>query len=227
MRILHAHTRKTASTWLGWSLALLLLIGAQAGLQAQDLMFGPRIGFGFNTDMRSSELIIRNSDDLDAMKLSLQNAQPEAQLGVFGRLGLGPIFIQPEVLFTTTANDYTVQNLLDGERGIFRERVYHLAMPVMGGLKFGWFRVQAGPVYRVHLASSSELTQIDGLRRSFQQSSLGLQAGLGLDLGQKVALDVRYEAPLNRDDDEISFLGRSHELSSFGGQIVTSLGISF
>lgn len=227
MRFFHAYTRKTASTWLGWSLALCLIVGSQLGARAQQLMFGPRVGFGFNTSMRTSELIIRNGDDLDAFKLSLQNAQPEAQLGVFGRLGLGPVYLQPELLFTTTAVDYTVENLLDGEEGIFRERVYHLAMPVMGGFKFGWFRVQAGPVYRIHLASSSELTDIEGLRRSFDQSTLGLQAGVGFDLGQKVALDVRYEAPLSRDDNEISFLGRDHDLSTHGGQIVTSLGISF
>lgn len=219
-------SRLAAATRCGWLLALGLLLGSQA-VHAQQLMFGPRVGFGFNTAMRSSELIIRNSNDLDALKLSLQNAHPEAQIGFFGRLGLGPVFIQPELLFTTTATDYTVQNLLDGESGIFRERVYHLAMPVMGGLRMGWFRLQAGPVYRLHLASSSELTQIEGLRRSFDQSTLGLQAGVGVDLGEKVALDLRYEAPLTRDDDEISFLGNSHELSTFGGQIVTSLGISF
>ena len=227
MRFFHASPRKTTVTWLGWSLALCLIVGSQLGAQAQQLMFGPRVGFGFNTNLRSSELIIRNSDELDAFKLSLQNAQPEAQLGIFGRLGLGPAYVQPELLFTTTAVDYTVENLLEGEKGIFRERVYHLAMPVMGGLKFGWFRVQAGPVCRIHLASSSELTDIDGLRRSFDQSTLGLQAGIGFDLGEKVALDLRYEAPLSRDNDEISFLGQDHDLSSQGGQIVTSLGISF
>jgi hypothetical protein len=227
MRLSTTTLRVPVATWRGWALALVLLTSTHFAAQAQELMFGPRLGFGFNTGLRTNELIISNSDDLDALKLSFQNAQPEAQLGLFARLGLGPVFIQPELLFTTTAVDYTIEDLFTGEDGIFRERVYHLALPVMAGLKFGFFRVQAGPVYRIHLASSSELTQIEGLQRKFGQSTLGLQAGIGFDLGDKVALDIRYEAPLRRDDDEVSFLGRSHELSAYHGQIVTSLGISF
>jgi len=209
------------------ALAIVILMMASLSAQAQDLMFGPRLGFGFNTDLQAKDLVIRNGDDLDAFSLSLQSSTPEVQMGFFGRVGLGPIFLQPEVLLATSSVDYTLEDLLNGESREVSERTYQLSLPIMAGVKLGPVRAQAGPVYRVHLGGFSDLADIEGMNRRFEQSTLGLQAGLGFDLGRKVALDFRYEADLTRSRDEVSFLGNTHDVSSQGGLLVTSLGISF
>lgn len=210
-------------------MALSLVLLSQAGLQAQGFMFGPRLGFGFNTSaFEGYNWEFSSPSDLNDLRLTVEQASPETQMGIYGRASLGSLYIQPELLLTTRSVKYLVEDLgSSGDPEVVDERNYQLAIPVMAGLRFGWLRVQGGPVYRMRLAGLSELSDIQGMDRRFASSTLGIQAGLGIDLGRKVALDFRYETNLLQGRDEVSFLGTTHDLSNQSGQLVTSLGVSF
>lgn len=218
---------KTLRSFCLSALALTLMVGSFSTASAQSFLFGPRVGFGFTPELSASDLIIRSSDDLNALQVSLLDASPEVQMGVFGRLKIRSWYIQPELLFTTASTDYTVEDLFTGEEGVFQERLFHLTAPVMFGFKKRFFRIQGGPVLRTRLFSSSELSDIGGIERHFDRFTIGAQAGIGFDLGDNVVLDFRYELPLAHGQDELSISGQTYTLSPSQGQVVTSLGISF
>ncbi len=206
----------------------LFLIGISSSY-AQEFMFGPRIGFGFNTQaFENYEWELSSPSDFQDLHLRVQDASPEIQLGVYGRASLGKLYLQPELLLTTSSIQYVIEDFNRANAAqVVDERNYQLAIPVIGGIRFGWFRAQAGPVYRMRLANLSELKDFEGMERRFANSTLGVQAGLGIDLGRKVAIDLRYETSLLQARDEVVFLGQTHDLSQRSGQLVTSLGISF
>lgn len=207
---------------------LSIMMLAASSLSAQNFMFGPRVGFGFNTQaFEGQSWEFTSPSDLNDLRLSLQDASPETQLGMYGRIGFGGMYLQPEILLTTQSVKYLLEDINGDGEEVLDERNYHLAVPIMAGVKLGPFRAQAGPVYRARLASLSDLTDIEGMDRRYATSTLGVQAGLGLDLGRKVALDVRYETGLLQGRDEVTFLGQTHDLSQQTGQLVTSIGISF
>ncbi|MEM7371071.1 MAG: porin family protein [Bacteroidota bacterium] len=191
---------------------------------------GPRVAIS-SSGISANDLVIRNGQDVEELSLRLQESTPQYQFGVFSRFTLGPVFIQPELLVSTSRADYAI-SIMDFNTGIatediLTERDFDLEVPMMAGLKLGPVRVQGGPVYRVNLGNTSELKQLEGIGRSFKEASLGMQAGLGLDLGKKVAFDLKYELDLKQTQDEITFLGNTHQVSRHGGRLVAALGVAF
>lgn len=219
-------TSKTVFRSGSFLLALALMMMIAPALQAQKLKFGPRFGLGAS-GIQTDEILIKDLNDVNSLRLELQNASPEAQVGVFGRLSLFGFYVQPEVLLTTASTKYLVEDLQNGGTDILKERYWNLEVPVMAGIKLGPLRAQAGPVFHTPLANVSQLTDISGLSRTYRESSVGIQGGLGLDLGKKIVFDVKYEADLTGMRDEISIFGQTHDVSDRGGRLIASLGVSF
>ncbi|MEL6670724.1 MAG: porin family protein [Bacteroidota bacterium] len=202
-------------------LVLTLSFGFLFQSQAQKLKFGPRFGIA------SPSLNMQDIDDWQDVAISLQDQTPEYQAGLFARLQLGGLYIQPEFLFSTSSAKFLVEDLIDGGSEIMREQYYNVEIPVMAGLKLGPFRAQGGPVYRMNLGNSSDFFTREGFGRNFKGSEVGIQAGIGLDLGKKIALDLKYELPMDGSGDEISLFGQTHTLSDRGTHLVASVGFSF
>jgi len=208
-------------------LGLALMFGLMLpSLHAQGIKFGPRIAVS-SAGIQPQDLMIRDQNDFDALSVKLQDASPEYQVGAFARVSLLGLYVQPEVLVSTATATYLYENMTDGSTGTAEERYFNLEVPVMAGIKFGPFRVQGGPVYRMNLAGTSDLKDIEGLGRKFSDASLGFQGGVGLDLGKKIVLDLKYETAIPTLNDEVTFLGQTHTLNQHSGQLIGSLGISF
>ncbi|MDX1909268.1 MAG: outer membrane beta-barrel protein [Bacteroidia bacterium] len=207
-----------------FTLSLLVLVSAPAF--AQKLKFGPRFGVAAS-GIQAEELMIKDLNDVDALRLELQNASPEAQLGVFGRLQILGFYVQPEALLTTSSAEFLVEDLQNGGTELLKERYYNLEVPLMAGVKLGPLRAQAGPVYHMNLGNASDFTTLDGFSRRFRDSAVGFQAGAGLDLGKKIVLDVKYELDMNGVRDEVTVFGQSHPVSQQGGRLIGSVGFSF
>ena len=191
------------------------------GLQAQSFKFGPRFG------VATSPINPQDISDWQDFAVSFQDGSAEYQVGAFARVGLLGVYIQPEFLFTTSSANYLVTDLLDGGTEIFRERYYNVEIPMMAGIKLGPVRAQAGPVYRLNLGNSSEFFSRSGFGRSFADSEVGIQAGMGLDIGKKLVLDLKYEFNMNDIGNDITIFGQTHQLSNRGSQFVGSIGYSF
>lgn len=213
-----SHTLRLILTAL---FVFVIQLGFMGSLSAQSFKFGPRIGIA------SSPFEIQDIDNVNDIAVTFQDGSPEYQVGAFAQFAALGLFIQPEFLFTTSSASYLVEDLRDGGREIFNEQYYHVELPVMAGIKLGPIRLQGGPVYRLNLGNSSDFFTTDGFSRSFTNSSVGVQTGIGLDIGKKLVFDLKYELPLANASDDLTIFGQSHELSSRGAHAVASMGISF
>ena len=202
-----------------------LLLGFASQLQAQNFKLGPKFSVS-SSGISGTDFQVQNLQDLRELQVSLQEASPEYHVGIFSRLTLLGFYIQPELALTTSRVSYLVEDLTGGGTEAANEQYLGLEMPIMAGIKLGPFRANAGPVYRMNLTSVSDLADVQGFGRRFQESTLGLQAGVGLDLGKKIVLDLRYETNLNRPTDEVTVFGQTHKLSEYSGQWVAGIGIA-
>ncbi len=134
-----------------------------------------------------------NSDNLRASSVA------GYQAGVFARLG-GGLYLQPELYLSSTGGQFnSSDNSVSGN-----VKFTNLNVPVLLGLRFGPknlnLRVMGGPIYTSVLSKNESFSA--GLNQAYndfghyKNSTLGVQAGAGVDLGS-ITADFRYEGGLN------------------------------
>jgi hypothetical protein len=117
------------------------------------------------------------------------------QVGAFARFG-GNIYLQPEVYVSSTGGKFhSDDNSYTGS-----VRFTNLNVPLLLGARFGPqnlnFRIMAGPDYISNLSTSENFSQnFNSAYNDFghyKNSTLGYQAGFGVDLGA-ITADLRYQ----------------------------------
>lgn len=158
----------------------LLLTGS---LLAQDFSLGPKFGV-------SQAQIAVNGDGY-----STGNSKLGYHIGMFARLGGASIFVQPEVLFTSTGGIV----IDDSNNAMMETNFNRLDIPVMVGIKVAkFFRVQAGPIASILLDQSFGENPIAATQNiDYNKATIGYQAGIGIDLGNLI-LDAKYESSLGK-----------------------------
>jgi hypothetical protein len=120
------------------------------------------------------------------------------QLGAFARFG-GAFYLQPEVYVSSTGGHFeSDDNDYSGN-----VRFTNLNVPVLLGARFGPknlnFRIMAGPIYTSVLSQSQSISQNFSIAYNdfghYRNSTLGYQAGFGVDIGA-ITADLRYEGNL-------------------------------
>jgi len=149
--------------------------------------------------------------------------------GLFLRLNVSKLFIQPELLFSSTSNEYTVKDLASATPGTVVKQTFNkLNIPVMLGLKFGPLRLDAGPAASVLIGSPKELISNSEFKTLYSKTSFGYQAGLGLDVLKLLTIDVRYEGSLKKYQNQIeNALGTAVNLDDRPNAFLFSLGLMF
>jgi hypothetical protein len=120
------------------------------------------------------------------------------QAGAFARIG-GGVYLQPEVYLSSSGGDF---NSNDNAYSA-RIRFTNLNVPLLLGVKFGPknlnVRVMAGPIYTSVLSQNNSFSQNFNAAFNdfgkYKNSTLGYQAGAGVDLGP-ITADLRYEGNL-------------------------------
>ena len=120
------------------------------------------------------------------------------QAGLFARIGTG-LYLQPEVYVSSTGGHFqSNDNAYSGN-----VKFTNLNVPLLVGYKFGPsnlnFRVMAGPIYTSVLSRDESLSQNFSTAYNdfghYRNSTLGYQAGVGVDIGA-ITADLRYEGNL-------------------------------
>jgi len=143
-------------------------------------------GFGIKAGLSSTEVDFKNK------QFTPQGAQTGYHVGVFGRIGGGGFFVQPELLFTQTSGKF-----LSGQDQI-NAQFNRLDIPVMVGMRiFKVLRLQAGPIASLNIDSKLKEAGSTVREVDFENATLGYQAGLGLDFGN-LSIDGRYEGGLSK-----------------------------
>lgn len=120
------------------------------------------------------------------------------QAGLFARVG-GPLYLQPELYVSGTGGHFQSN---DGTYS-GKVRFTNLNVPLLVGYRFGPknlnFRVMAGPIYTYVMNTDRSLSDNFSAAYhdfgNYRNSTLGYQAGVGVDLGA-ISADLRYEGNL-------------------------------
>lgn len=101
-------------------------------------------------------------------------------VGVFAKAAIGNVYLRPELVYTRTTSDYTIDDLV----------VNKLDVPLLLGVNFTEFvSVFAGPSLQYLLDSQFKEATLADAESEF---TIGLQAGVGLNF-ERFGIDVRYE----------------------------------
>lgn len=182
-----------------------LLLAAQISM-AQGGAFGPRVA------LVSTDLNLENN--IQAVQAG--DAEFGYQFGVFARLNLGSVMLMPELLFTDTNSSITQNNVradLDFNK---------IDVPVLLGVKFLFLRLQAGPSFSFLTKAESDVNgTIEDIKDNYNSTTVGYQAGVGMDLLNLLAIDLKYEGNLSNFADASSFINTDQRQN----QVVLAVGI--
>lgn len=226
-------------------LAVLLMFGTTAFAGGGiDFAIGPKVGYQ----------TARLSYDKATIKSDFSS---HFTVGLFGRVGIGMLYVQPEVLYFKTSNLFDVDvtgvgndnflNLPTGANAKLTLNAMNLQVPILIGIKpldlgVVTLRAQAGPTANFVLGSKTlvdytlngeqnEVEPDQGL--DTKSISWGLQAGVGADFLGKITLDVNYNFGLSRVFENLNqtTLGQTFDFSNIDdtkqGLFMVTLGLKF
>lgn len=195
-------------------IAALLMMGSAAFAGGGfDIAIGPKVGY------QTAKLSYQKAD----IKSSFSN---HFTAGLFGRVTIGRLYVQPEVLYFKTTNIFdghvtgvpsdNLFNLPTGANVNLTLNQMNLQVPVLIGVKILdldliALRAQVGPTANFVLKSQTLFDKtytIDGQNAELENTttdehfdtkaiSWGLQAGLGIDVW-RLTLDVNYNFGLSK-----------------------------
>jgi hypothetical protein len=151
--------------------------------------------------------------------------------GVFMRLTILGIYLQPELLLSTRTNEYTVENITNPAATVstvVKQNFNKLEIPVMLGIKFGPLRLNAGPAASLLINSPKDLISDPDYKNMYNRMTIGYQAGLGLDILKTLTFDLRYEGSLKKYQNQIeNKIGTKVNLDDRANAFLFSFGLMF
>jgi hypothetical protein len=115
--------------------------------------------------------------------------------GIFARIKILALYVQPEVYFGSNKFDYKVKEGVNPET-IKSQTFNRVSIPLLVGVKFGPFRVNAGPAASLMVTKPEALLSDSNFENLYKSSLWGYQAGIGFDLLKKLTIDARYAGGL-------------------------------
>ncbi|PZX50204.1 porin family protein [Algoriphagus chordae] len=182
-------------------LSLALLAFALTGY-SQGFSFGPKVG------LSQTKLDLKSED------FKSGDAKFGYHVGLFARVGLGPLYLQPELLYAQTKGEFSFNDGVSGDKE-YKSNFNRLDIPVMVGLKFfKLLRIQAGPIASVNIDSKLK-DAVDTVQDvDYKKTTIGYQAGLGLDIGNLI-VDAKYESSLGNISGKIGGFETDHRVNQW------------
>jgi len=207
-----------------FTLLLVVLITIPA---VSQIKFGIKAGVSTNSISMDKAVSLTGQAGQYTIQ-ALEGADYGIHGGLFMRLSLLGVFVQPEVLFATSEYIYNVTSPGSVTPAEVSQKLNKLSVPVMVGFKLGPLRLNAGPAASVSIGSPKALVTDANLKDIYSKTSFGYQAGLGLDILKTLTLDVRYEGSLKKYQNQIENLtGTKVSLDNRPNAFLFSLGLMF
>jgi hypothetical protein len=192
-----------------------------------QLKFGIKAGVS-TTSITMDDIKSISSSTASYTVEKLEGAKYGFHGGLTARLSIWKLYIQPELLFATRTNAYTVTNVTTSTVKDVTQSMNKLDIPVMVGLKLGPLRVNAGPSGSLLIGTPKELIDDPNLKSMYANMTIGYQAGVGLDILKTLTLDVRYEGSLKKYQTQIENLtGTTFNLDDRPNALLFSVGLMF
>jgi len=183
-------------------LLLILFLFPVISLNAQNgNAFGLKGGLNFNSNGQFSN------------DITSENATKNIgfHVGVFGKLDAGPIYIRPELIYTRTSSEYSIEDLI----------ISKVDVPVLLGIDvLGPISVFLGPDFQYILSNDLGDINIDDAENEF---TVGAQFGVGLNFEQ-FGIDLRYERGLSKNEANLTGVSNSR-VDTRPEQLILSLSV--
>ena len=153
--------------------------------------------------------------------------------GIFTRIKIFFLYVQPEVVFASTSFDYTVKQPSGGLMSGFlsetkSQQFNRLSVPFLAGMKFGPFRINAGPAANIQIGTPKALIDEPNFDEIYKGVVWGLQAGVGIDILKKLTLDARYAGGFGKQfGDAVTIGSQTYKLDHGQKSFLVSLGLMF
>ncbi len=187
-------------------IATLFFANAQSG-------FGIKAGLSYNSNGELSKFVNQTETIIE----NKGKGKSGYNVGIYGKLLLGPIYLRPELVYTKTTSEYVLNSQTEDYK------ITKLDMPVLVSLKLiGPLSIFAGPAFQYTLENEFKGLSYDEIENNF---TVGFNLGASLELG-KLGLDVRYERGFNSNEAvfiDTNLPGTSYRLDSRPEQIIFNL----
>jgi hypothetical protein len=190
--------------------------------------FGIKAGLS-TTNLKMADLKTLISGDTEYTVEALKRANYGFHAGIFFRLNFFGMYVQPELLFTSRTDEYSVVDLSNPAQSITQKQKFNkLNIPVLLGAKLGPVRINAGPSASLLINSPKDLINNTDFKTVYNNLTFGYQAGLGVDLLKKITIDLRYEGSLQKYQTQIdNLVGTSVKLDDRPNAFLLSVGLFF
>jgi outer membrane protein with beta-barrel domain len=187
-------------------LASIMLMNAQND-------YGIKAGLSYNSNGDLKEF----TSEVNQIYKNNGKGKSGFNIGFYGKLDLGPIYIRPELIYTKTTSEYELNT------GTEDYKMSKLDMPVLVGIKLiGPIHVFAGPAFQYYLNNDLKGVNIGDVENDF---SVGMNIGASIELG-RIGIDVRYERGLSENEANWTEAGNTFTLDSRPEQIIFNLSYS-
>jgi hypothetical protein len=200
---------------------LVLLVALIAFPAFSQLKFGIKVGAATTTVPKYD--LTTGTNTIAALKTASWGFNG----GVFLRLSLLGLYIQPEALLATNTYDY---NVTQGTSPtvLMHQTFNRLEVPIMVGFKLGPLRINAGPAASVQIGSPKALISDPNFDNMYKGATFGYEAGIGLDIFKKLTLDARYSGSLSKKfGNAVNIGSQTFNLDSRQPSIILSVGLMF
>ena len=176
--------------------------------------FGIKGGLSYNTNGDLKEFTTEVSD----IYKNEGKGKSGFNVGFYGKLDLGAIYIRPELVYTKTTSEYELNT---GNTEDYK--ISKLDVPVLVGFKLiGPLNIFAGPAFQYYLENDLKGIQISDVENDF---SVGVNIGLSVEIG-RFGIDARYERGLSENEANWTNAGETFTLDSRPEQLIFSLSYS-
>jgi len=173
--------------------------------------YGIKAGLSYNSNGKLSEIISETQANLIDNK---GKGKSGFNVGFYGKLDLGAIYIRPELVYTKTTSEY----VLNSQSSDYK--LSKLDLPVLVGFKvIGPLNVFVGPAFQYILNNDFKGLKYESIKNDF---TVGLNIGTSIELG-KLGFDIRYERGLSKNEANWTNAGDTFTLDSRPEQIIFSL----
>lgn len=183
--------------------------------------------FGFKAGLSSYDLADRNIGSTSDLKLSLKDSKYGFHAGIYGRIGLMGVYIQPEVLFNSNRVSYKLNDLTSADtiEQIRTSRYQNIDIPVLLMLTPSIFKIYGGPVGHYFLNSVSDIDDKYKIKEEFKKIRYGYQLGAGFTI-KGLTLDFRYEGNFSKYYKTFVIDGKEFNADDSPSRIIFSLWFS-
>lgn len=187
---------------------LFFLISAQA-----QSSFGLKGGLSYNSNGNLSEF----TTEANSIIKDKGKGKSGYNIGVYGKIDLGNLYIRPELVYTKTTSEYELNS---GNQDFELSKI---DAPVLLGFELiGPLSVFAGPSFQYILDNNINGIDFDKVENEF---TMGLNIGASLEFG-RLGIDVRYERGLNENEAKFASNNTNFKLDTRPEQIIVNLSFS-